>query len=307
MAHGRYVIMGDSDGSYDFARLESFVERLRNGSDLVMGNRFLGGIRRGAMPPLHKYIGNPVLSFLGRLFFAVSIGDFHCGLRGFRRDAMVGLQLRSPGMEFASEMIARAALAGLSIAEVPTTLSPDGRSRPSHLRTWRDGWRHLRFLLMLSPRWLFLYPGLALLALGVATQAVIAGGPLAIGHVVLDIHTMLFAAAASVVGLQMVLFSLLVKAAGVGHRLMPAGPLFERIVSSFTLERGVVGGLALAFAGVALAAYSLSIWLASGLSTIEPRHVMRIAIPSLTLSVGGLEIVFASFMLYFLLWNRERG
>jgi hypothetical protein len=306
MARGRYVVMGDSDGSYDFAHLEAFVERLRAGSDLVMGNRFRGGISRGAMPMLHKYVGNPVLSYLGRLFFAVPVGDFHCGLRGFRRDRIADLQLKSPGMEFASEMVARAALAGLSISEVPTTLTPDGRSRPPHLRTWRDGWRHLRFLLMLSPRWLFLYPGFALLALGVAGQAAIAAGPLALGQVVLDIHTMLFAGGAALVGLQMVLFSLLVKAAGVGHRLMPAGPTFERIVSLFTLERGVVSGLVLVLAGTALAVYSLAIWMASGLSTIDPRHVMRIAIPSLTLAVSGLEIVFASFVLYFLLWNRER-
>jgi glycosyltransferase involved in cell wall biosynthesis len=304
-ARGRFVIMGDSDGSYDFAHLEPFVERLRGGCDIVMGNRFRGGIARGAMPLLHKYLGNPVLSFLGRLFFAVPVGDFHCGLRGFRRDRVLSLQLRSPGMEFASEMIARAALSGLSIAEVPTTLVPDGRSRPPHLRTWRDGWRHLRFLLMLSPRWLFLYPGLVLLVAGLAVQIAIAGGPLMVGHVVLDIHTMLFAGGASLVGLQMVLFSLLVKAAGVGHRLLPEGRTFARVAKAFTLERGVVAGALLTLAGVVLAAYSLSIWMASGLSAIDPRQVMRIAIPSLTLAVSGMEIVFSSFVLYFLLWNRE--
>ena len=272
-----------------------------------MGDRFRGGIERGAMPFLHEYLGNPVLSFLGRLFFAVPIGDFHCGLRGFRRDRIVQLQLRSQGMEFASEMVARSALAGLAIAEVPTTLSPDGRSRPPHLRTWRDGWRHLRFLLMLSPRWLFLYPGLVLLAAGALAQVAIAFGPLTVGRVVLDIHTMLFAGAAAIVGLQMALFSLLVKAAGVGHRLLPAGPTFQRIMSTFTLERGVAAGLLLTATGGALATYSLSIWMASGLSAIEPRHVMRIAIPSLTLGICGMEIVFASFMLYFLLWNRDEG
>src|SRR5439155_15580744 len=165
-ARGTYVIMGDADSSYDFSRLESFVERLRDGYDIVVGNRFKGGIGNGAMPLLHRYLGNPVLSYLGRLFFAIPVGDFHCGLRGFRRDRLLGLGLRARGMEFASEMIVRAALGGLSIAEVPTTLSPDGRSRPPHLRTWRDGWRHLRFLLMFSPRWLFLYPGIFLFIVG---------------------------------------------------------------------------------------------------------------------------------------------
>jgi hypothetical protein len=212
-ARGTYLIFGDCDRSYDFSRLEPFVERLRAGYDLVMGNRFLGGITRGAMPWLHKYVGNPVLSYLGRLFFAVPVGDFHCGLRGLRRERVLGLGLRAPGMEFASEMIVRAALGGLSIAEVPTTLSRDGRSRPPHLRTWRDGWRHLRFLLMLSPRWLFLYPGALLFSIGAIAQAAILTGPVAVGRVVLDIHTMLFAGGAMIAGVQMAVFSLIVKTA----------------------------------------------------------------------------------------------
>jgi hypothetical protein len=304
-ARGRFVIMGDSDGSYDFAALDPFVERLRAGCDLVIGNRFKGGIARGAMPFLHKYLGNPVLSYLGRLFFTIPVGDFHCGLRGYRRDPMISLNLRSRGMEFASEMVVRSALAGHAIAEVPTTLSPDGRSRPPHLRTWRDGYRHLRFLLMLSPRWLFLYPGLVLFGAGAIVQAAILAGPVGWGPVILGIHTMLYAGGAMIIGLQMALFSLLVKASGVAHGVLPRSRVFGRFVSSFSVERGSALGLLLALAGFALAAYSLSIWMASGLSELEPQQVMRIAIPSLTLMVTGMEILLSSLVLYFLLWNTD--
>lgn len=304
-ARGQFVIMGDSDLSYDFANLEPFVERLRNGCDLVLGNRFLGGIKPGAMPVLHQYLGNPVLSKLARLFFAVPVGDFHCGLRGFRRDRILALGLRSSGMEFASEMIVRAALQGLTISEVPTTLTPAGRSRPPHLRTWRDGWRHLRFLLMLSPRWLFLYPGFILFGVGAFAQAAILTGPIAIGNVVLDIHTMLFAGGAMIIGLQMGIFSLFVKAAGVAQGLLPRGNTFDRFVAHFTLERGVVLGVLVAAMGFLLAAYSLSIWMSTGLSNIEPRHLMRVVIPSLTASVAGMDIFFSSFVLYFLMWSSD--
>lgn len=304
-SRGTFVIMGDSDSSYDFGRLEGFMEHLRAGYDLVIGNRFLGGIHRGAMPFLHRYVGNPVLSYLGRLFFAVPIGDFHCGLRGFRRDRILDLGLRTQGMEFASEMVVRAALGGMAIVEVPTTLSPDGRSRPPHLRTWRDGWRHLRFLLMFSPRWLFLYPGLALFCVGVIAQAAILTGPLAIGHVVLDIHTLLFAGGAMIVGLQMGLFSLFVKTAAAARGLLPSGDNFRSFVAHFTLERGILLGGSVAISGLLLAAYSLSIWINADFSEIEPRHVMRVVIPSLTLSIMGIEVIFSSFVLYFLLWNLE--
>ena len=194
-AQGRYVIMGDADDSYDFSSLGPFVARLRNGAQLVMGNRFAGGIMPGAMPTAHRYLGNPVLSYIGRLFFRTPIRDFHCGLRGFDRNAILGLGLSSPGMEFArSEMVVKATLGGLSIAEVSTSLSPDGRTRPPHLRSWRDGWRHLRFLLMMSPRWLLLYPGFSLIALGMGIQVMIASGPIIIEGVGFDIHTMLYAA-----------------------------------------------------------------------------------------------------------------
>src|SRR5690349_14016038 len=208
-ANGKYVIMGDADDSYDFTNLMPFVNELRKGADLVMGNRFKGGIAPGAMPPLHRYLGNPVLSFIGRLFFRVPIGDFHCGLRGFSRDAMLGLGLVSPGMEFASEMVAKAALARLPIEEVPTTLHRDGRDRPPHLRTWRDGWRHLRFLLLFCPRWLFLNPGVALLSAG--ALGLLLGLPGMPGWPHLGVHSLLYLAAATILGLQMVVFALLTK------------------------------------------------------------------------------------------------
>ena len=304
-ARGTYVIMGDSDGSYDFARLEPFLVRLREGCDLVVGNRFQGGIARHAMPLLHKYLGNPVLSFLGRLFFSIPIGDFHCGLRGFRRGAILGLGLHTPGMEFASEMIVRAALGGLEVTEVPTTLAQDGRSRASHLRTWRDGWRHLRFLLMLSPRWLFLYPGFVLFGIGAIVQGAILTGPVVVGRVVLDIHTMLFAAGLMIVGLQIVLFAVFVKAAGIAHGLLPPSRAFGGFLARFTLERGAMLGVALLLAGFVLAAWSLSLWMSAGLADIDPRHVMRIVIPSLTLTISGIQLVFSSFVLHFLLWNVE--
>ena len=306
-ARGKYVIAGDADGTYDFEHLEPFVAALRAGAELVVGNRFEGGIARGAMPFLHRWLGNPVLSFLGRLFFSIPIGDFHCGLRGFRRDRVLALDLRAPGMEFASEMIVRAALAGLAIAEVPTTLVPDRRSRPSHLRTWRDGWRHLRFLLLLSPRWLFLYPGAVLFAVGVIVQAVLSIGPLEVGRVVLDIHTMLYAAAAAIVGLQTMLFAVFVKAAGVSGDLLRPGRWFGALVARFTLERGALVGAITVLAGVALAVWSLSVWVAAGLSDIDPRRVMRIVIPSFTLTIAGVQLVFSSFVLHFLLWNRGHG
>ncbi len=193
-ARGRYILMGDADDTYDFTQLDAFVGKLREGFDLVMGNRFHGGIAPGAMPPLHRYLGNPVLTGIGRLFFKSPVGDFHCGLRAFRKDAIDGLALRTLGMEFATEMIVKATAFGLRVTEIPTTLSADKRDRPPHLRTWRDGWRHLRFLFLYSPRWLFLYPGIALCALGLVVSALLLPGPRRIGSVGFDVHTLLFAA-----------------------------------------------------------------------------------------------------------------
>ena len=229
-AQGRFVIMADADDSYNFSELDAFVESLRSGNKMVIGNRFRGGIRPGAMPFLHRFIGNPLLSLLGRMFFSSAIGDFHCGLRGIDRADALKLGLQAPGMEFASEMIVKATLAGWRIAEVPTTLSPTGRSRRPHLRSWRDGWRHLRFLLMMSPRWLMLYPGGCLIAIGVAAQIAIARGPIVVSGIGFDIHTMLYAGRAVVLGVQLVLFSVLARAIGVLKNVLPMRPAFSRFL-----------------------------------------------------------------------------
>jgi glycosyltransferase involved in cell wall biosynthesis len=299
-AKGRFVIMGDADDSYDFSCLDAFVAKLREGHPLVMGNRFTGGIMPGAMPPLHRYLGNPVLSFIGRLLFRSPIGDFHCGLRGFDRQAVLDLKLASTGMEFASEMIVKATLAGFDIAEVPTILQPDGRSRPPHLRSWRDGWRHLRFLLMMSPRWLLLYPGLSLFGLGTMLSALIFFRPIDLGGIGLDIHTMLYAAGASILGLQLMLFALLTRGVGVLKRVLPSTSAYSGFLRSFSLEKGIILGLGIFLAGLGLAGYSVALWSDSGLATLEPRQIMRIVIPSVTLLVAGAEIVFASFILSFM-------
>jgi glycosyltransferase involved in cell wall biosynthesis len=296
-ARGRYVIMGDADDSYDFSRLDGFVESLRSGDTMVIGHRFRGGIRPGAMPWLHRYLGNPVLSFLGRLFFSTRIGDFHCGLRGVERAAALRLGLGAPGMEFASEMIVKAALARWRIGEVPTVLSPAGRSRPPHLRSWRDGWRHLRFLLMMSPRWLLLYPGACLIAAGVAAELAILRGPIVIHGVGFDIHTMLYAAGATILGLQLLLFSVVARTVGVVKNLMPMTDTLARFLRLFSLERGILLGASLGLAGLALAVYSVDTWARARLGALDPVSVMRIAIPSVTLMLAGGETLFASFLL----------
>src|SRR5580700_6261497 len=241
-ARGKYIVMGDSDDSYDFTNLMPFVDELRKGADLVMGNRFAGGIAPGAMPPLHRYLGNPVLSFIGRLFFRSKIGDFHCGLRGFRRDRVLALGLQAGGMEFASEMVVKAALARQRIEEVPTTLSPDGRSRPPHLRRWRDGWRHLLFLLLFSPRWLFLIPGMSLFALGLVASLAIAPSPA--GRY--DLNVLAGASSLIVIGFQSVLFSVLTRIYATRQGLLPEQASDRRLLAVWSLERILVVGCALA-------------------------------------------------------------
>ena len=296
-ARGRYVIMGDADDSYDFERLEPFVERLRDGYALVMGNRFQGGIKPGAMPPLHRYLGNPVLSFIGRLFFGARIGDFHCGLRGFDREAVRALRLRTTGMEFASELVVKAALAGWRIAEVPTVLHPDGRGRAPHLRRWRDGWRHLRFLLLFSPRWLFLYPGVLLLGLGATLTAVLYFTPLRVLGAGLDIHSMLYASAAALLGMQLCLFALFARVSAQNAGLLPAQPALDRFLNFMTLEKGLLAGVAIASCGLAWSGVAVWEWRAAGFGPLDPRVVMRDTIPATALLVGGMELMLASFLL----------
>ena len=296
-ARGRYVIMGDSDDSYDFSDLDAFVTRLRDGHALVMGNRFRGGIKPGAMPPLHRYLGNPVLTTIGRLFFRSPCGDFHCGLRGFDRAAILGLDLQAPGMEFASEMVVKATINGLSIAEVPTTLSPDGRTRPPHLRSWRDGWRHLRFLLLFSPRWLFLYPGLGLLALGTAAMAWLLPGPRMAGGVTFDIHTLFYASLGVIVGFHSTLFYVFAKLYGMREGMVPPDPRFLRLTESLTLEAGLLSGLMLLLLGLALAVLAVSAWTQTAFGVLSPEYAMRLVIPSGTCILLAFQTAYGAFFL----------
>ena len=304
-ARGKYVVMGDADDSYDFGHVPRFLEKLRGGCDLVMGNRFLGGIQPGAMPPLHRYLGNPVLSGIGRMFFKSPCGDFHCGLRGFSKAAIERLDLRTTGMEFASEMIVKATLHGLRLGEVPTTLAPDGRSRPPHLRSWRDGWRHLRFLLLYSPRWLFLYPGLFLMLVGCFLIIWLLPGPRSVGFAVLDVHTMLCGAAMVLIGFQSVSFAVLGKVFAMTSGLMPWSPNLRRIFDWITLETGLVCGGLLALGGVAGLAAAVYIWNLHGFGPLDPQRTLRWVIPAVTATSLGYQIVLSSFFLSMLGLSRK--
>lgn len=288
-ARGKFIIMGDADDSYDFSRLDAYVDRLRAGAHLVVGNRFKGGIERGAMPPLHRYLGNPVLSFIGRLFFRIPIGDFHCGLRGFSKDAVSKLGLMSPGMEFATEMIAKAARAGLSVVEVPTTLSRDGRDRPPHLRTWRDGWRHLLFMLLFSPRWLFLLPGLALSAVGALLALLLSAGPVRLGAIGLDVHSLLYASGAVILGAQLLQFAVLTKWIGVLAGMLPAGRLVAMLNRSASVEWGLVLGGSVFLVGLTWSGYLAGMWSDAGFGELDPRQKMRAVIPAVTMMILGLQ------------------
>jgi hypothetical protein len=295
-AQGRFVVMGDSDDSYDFSRLDAFVAKLRDGFELVMGNRFKGGIAPGAMPPLHRYLGNPVLSTIGRMFFSTSVGDFHCGLRGFETKSMRGLNLRTTGMEFASEMVVKASLAKLRIAEVPTTLSPDGRSRPPHLRSWRDGWRHLRFLLMFAPRSLFLYPGLAMIVFGVVACALVLPGPLRMGSVVFDVHTLVIGMAAILVGTQLLVFFLLAKQHAIAVGVLPLGDNFSAFRRLFKLEYALLFAGALVLLGVAGILVAVADWSARSFGVLDYSRMMRLVVPAVTLLAVGVQIAMAAFL-----------
>jgi glycosyltransferase involved in cell wall biosynthesis len=296
-AQGKFVIMGDADDSYDFTALDPFVEQLRAGYDLVMGNRFRGGIKPKAMPLLHKYLGNPVLTWLGRTFFGSRCGDFNCGLRGFRREAILGIGLTQTGMEFAMEMVVKATLARLRITEVPTILSPDGRSRPPHLRTWRDGWRSLRFLLLFSPVWLFFYPGLALLLLGIVGMVWILPGTRVAFGIGFDVNTLVFTAAGIVCGFQAIVFYMFAKTYAIRSGLLPPDPLVARLRDVLRLEIGLLGGAALVIIGVVLAALAVGNWQIRGFGHLDPQQSLRIVVPSTTLLIVGLQIMFSSCLL----------
>lgn len=297
-ARGRFVIMGDADDSYDFSRLDAFVERLRAGDELVMGNRFLGGIEPGAMPLLHKYLGNPVLSWVGRVLFKSPVKDFHCGLRGFNRLSMIDLSLQTTGMEFASEMVVKSTLGGNRVSEVATTLSKDGRSRPPHLRSWRDGWRHLRFLLIFSPRWLFLIPGAAAFFAGLIGTVALAFGPIPIGGVGFDVSSQLYLSALTVVGYQSVIFAILTKiyAQHEGFRI-PRSRNFDRLAQRISLESGALVGLAMFMGGLVMAIVQFSSWAAAGFGELDASEVVRVAILAALLMMLGSQTIMSGMFL----------
>lgn len=297
-ADGEYVIMGDADDSYDFSALDGFLERLRAGDELVMGNRFRGGIAPGAMPPLHKYLGNPVLSTIGRMLFRSPIKDFHCGLRGFNRASILELHLQTTGMEFASEMVVKSTLGGLRVSEVPTTLQKDGRTRPPHLRSWRDGWRHLRFLLIFSPRWLFLIPGIVALVLGLVSSVFLSVGPLKLGSIGLDVSSQIYLMALAAVGYQGILFAILTKiyAQHEGFNI-PRGRSFERLEKRLSLESLAVLGVLLFLIGVIIAIVQFSGWASAGFGALDPAATIRIAIPAVLFMILGAQSIMAGMFL----------
>lgn len=306
-ARGTYVIMGDSDDSYDFSRLDAFLIELRKGTQLVMGNRFLGGIEKGAMPPLHRWLGNPVLTWIGRTLFERRINDYHCGLRGFSREAMASLGLCCTGMEFASEMVVKSSLRGLSIAEVPTKLAQDGRDRPPHLRSWRDGWRHLRFLLLFSPNWLFLFPGLLLFVLGILGELVLLPGPIPYhGAGLLGVHTMLFCAGATIIGLQLMCFAVMAQVFASEQGILPMSKPVRLFREAFSIEVGLIVGLSMLIGGLALSVSAWVAWDHRQFGTFDPEYGMRMVIPAVTLLVLAVQVMFAT-MFIGVLGLREHG
>jgi len=304
-ARGKYILMADADASYHFEHLPRFLPKLDEGYDLVMGNRFSGAIEPGAMPPLHRYLGNPVLSSIGRIFFRIPVRDFHCGLRAFRRDPILALNLRTTGMEFASEMVVKSSLAGLRMTEVPTTLSPDGRSRPPHLRSWRDGWRHLRFLLLFSPRWLFLIPGVVTFFVGILLSLWLIPGPQTVGRWTFDVDTLTYALGLVLIGAHISVFAVSARVFGTQEGFLPPNPKFERIFNYINLEVGLLFGAALLLVGVGILGYALHIWHGAGFGNLSPQRMLRLTLPSATCFMLGVEAIFGSFFLSLLGMNRR--
>ena len=300
LRNGKFVIMGDSDDSYDFSSLQPFLEKLRLGYDLVLGNRFLGGIAPGAMPPLHKFFGNPALTLIGRTLYRSPSRDFYCGLRGFRRDAVISLELDATGMEFALEMIVKASIHHLRITEVPTQLSVDGRDRPPHLRSWRDGWRSLRLFLLLSPRGMFLYPGAAIFLLGVVGTVALFIGDVAIGNLILAEHTMVLTAAAINIGFEAMLFWAFAKVIAIQRGFLLRDPTFEKLRRGMPLERGLALGAALMLLGLIAFLAAIGEWSEMGFGQLVGGGAFRLVIVSSATLVLGTQIVYGSFLLYIL-------
>jgi len=299
-ARGEYVLMADADDSYDLAEAPKFLEPLRRGAELVQGCRLPSGggrVEAGAMPFLHRVWGNPMFSRMVRRWFHAPIHDVHCGMRAFRRDLFDRLQLRCTGMEFASEMVIKAALAGAKMEEVPITLHRDGRTtHPPHLKTFRDGWRHFRFYLMLSPRWLFLQPGIVLILLGILGYA-LAMPRARIFGATLDVHTLLFASLALICGYQSVLFAVITKVFAIEEGLLPRDLRLDRLYPVVTLEKGVAVGTVAMLSGVALLVVSILQWRAAGFGNLDYEKTMRWVIPGVTLTALGFQTILSSFFL----------
>lgn len=303
-ARGQYIIIGDADDSYDFSALDGFVENLRSGCDLVMGNRFRGHIHSGAMPWLHRYLGNPVLTRLGRMFFGSPCGDFHCGLRGFSKAAFTRMDVRTTGMEFASEIVVKASLLGMRISEVPVDLYRDGRGRPAHLRTWRDGWRHLRFLLLYSPRWLFFYPGLAFVLIGAVSALLLMRGPLTVAGLTFDVHTLMYSAMAVLIGVQALIFGAFARLFAAREGLLP-GHQSLAMMRGFRLEHGALLGLVLIVLGLSGSIYAVVVWGQYAFGDLNPRELLRVVIPSAVALGLGVEVIFSAFFMSILMLARR--
>ena len=297
-SRGRYIIMGDADASYDFGSIPAFVEQLRAGNALVMGCRLPTGggrVMNGAMPFLHRWWGNPMFSWMVRRWFRAPIHDVHCGLRGFTRQLYDSLELRCTGMEFASEMVIKSALASARMSEVAVTLRPDQRiSRRPHLRTFRDGWRHLRFYLMYSPRWLFLLPGLALVLLGAIGYALAIPGN-RIAGAELDVNALLYSSLLVILGYQSILFAILTKAFAVAQGLLPSTRQVERFFAAFNLERGLIAGVVITSVGMALLAAVLVQWASVDFGPLDYRLTLRLSIPGVMFTALGVQTLFFSF------------
>jgi len=306
-AKGEWIIMGDSDDSYDFSRLDVFVEKLLEGYDLVMGNRFLGGIAEGAMPWKNRYIGNPILTWVGRVLFKCPSKDFHCGLRGFTKEAFLRMDLRTTGMEFASEMVIKANLFNMKIAEVPTTLSKDGRSRPPHLRPWRDGWRHLRFMLLFSPRWLFFIPGMLLFLISLGVYGVLLSGPVQIHAVTFDVHTLFFTEASLLLGFLAILIGIVIRMVGMREGLLEEHSLLEKLRNSPTLELGSLVGILLIGTGLFFGFQAVSAWGAMQFGSLAHGNLLRtISLSTLLIISGGIIFLTSLIMGFLALPTREQ-
>ncbi len=304
-ARGKYLVMGDADLSYDFREAPRLIEQLRAGADLAMGSRFLGRIEPGAMPWLHRYLGNPVLSLIGRRLFRVPISDFHCGLRALTKDAYQAMGLRTTGMEFASELVVKAAVRHLRITEAPVTLRPDGRGRAPHLRTWRDGWRHLRFLLTLSPRWTLMFPGTVLATIGAALMVAVTFTPSNAPSLARDIHTMLIGSLLVTVGYGAITTAFAMRIFALVEELGPPAPRLERSFAFLSLERGIAAGLLVAVTGASLIVGQLWSWSRSGWDPLDIAVTLRPTVMGATLVAVGMQTVLASFV-YSMLGIRRR-